>query len=290
VKSFFIVLCGLLVFSCTPPGPREDPPTSIFENGKRMGRVDLVLAEASGLVASRANPGFMWAHNDSRNKPEVFLIDSLGAIRMTCHINVSNRDWEDIAIGKGPDSTKWYLYIADIGDNQSIYDIKYIYRFEEPSNEQPTVFINDVDTIQVKLEGGARDTETLMIDPFTNDLIMISKWETPARVYRVPFPFTNAVLSASEIVRIDLAEVTGGDISQDGKEILLKSYNDVYYWRRSDETPLQVLLAKPPMVLLYEPEFQGEAIAWSLDGKGYFTLSEGKASRRAHLMYYKRVE
>jgi hypothetical protein len=290
VKYFFFVFCSFAVFACTPPGPREDPPHSIFETGKRMGRVDLVLAEASGLVSSRANPGLMWVHNDSRNKPEVFLIDSLGEIQVTCRINVPNRDWEDIAIGKGPDPERWYIYVGDIGDNQSIYKIKNIYRFAEPRADQPFITINEVDTLQIALEDGARDTEALMIDPLTNDIILISKWETPAIVYRVSFPFTKEIMTARKILRLNLTEVTAGDISPDGKEVLLKSYSDVFYWRRSDDIALETLLANAPMVLLYEPEFQGEAITWSLDAKGYYTLSEGKASRRAHLMYYMRVQ
>ena len=246
--------------------------------------------EVSGLVASRVNPGFFWAHNDSRNEPEIYLIDSLAIIHMTCRLPVPNRDWEDIAIGKGPDPEKWYIYLGDIGDNQYIYPTKYIYQFAEPVAGKSSMRVARVDTIRVILEGGSRDAETLMVDPQNNDLIILSKWETPARVYRVSYPFSKAVIKARQTLTLDLTEVTAGDISPDGKEVLLKSYNDIYYWRRSGDVPLETLLSEPPMVLEYEPEFQGEAIAWALDGKGYYTLSESRTRRRADLIYYKRVE
>jgi hypothetical protein len=290
LKTIALILCVLVFAGCSPPGPREDPPNALFESGIRSGRVDLVLDEASGLVASRTNPGLLWCHNDSRNSSDVYLIDSNAEIIMTCRLPVPNRDWEDIAIGRGKDSTKWYIYLADIGDNQSIYSSKFVYVFEEPVTGPASVSLTDVDTLEIQLEGGARDTETLMIDPVTNDLILLSKWETPARLFRVSFPFGKGINTARQTLEISVPEMTAGDISADGKEVLVKSYNKIYYWRRTDETPLETLLASPALILPYEPEFQGEAIAWALDGKGYYTLSESRARRRAHLMYYKRVE
>ena len=54
-------------------------------------------------------------------------------IKLTCTLaGVENRDWEDIAVGPGPDASKSYVYVADIGDNEGQYQYKYIYRFEEP--------------------------------------------------------------------------------------------------------------------------------------------------------------
>jgi len=276
--------------ACSPPGPRQDPPDALFERGIRLGKVDLKLREASGLVASVTNPGMLWTHNDSRNSPDVYLIDEDANIVMTCRLNVKNRDWEDIAIGKGPDSTKYYIYLGEIGDNLSSYGSKIIYRFEEPKADAATKQIELTDKLVFKLEDGNRDTEALMVDPFTNDIIIISKWETPVRFYRIAYPFEEDTLVARKTAEIDLTEVTAGSISLDGKEVLLRSYNDIYYWRRADDTPLEALVTSQPMQIPYLPEFQGEAIAWSLDGKGFYTLSESRNDRRAHLILYKRIQ
>lgn len=278
-----------LMLGCSPPGPRTDLPVSLFERGVRLGKVDLKLREASGLVASVANPGMLWTHNDSRNPSEIFLIDDDANIIMACTLPVKNRDWEDIAIGRGPDSTRSYIYLGEIGDNQSSYPTKIIYIFEEPVADAEFKDITVLDTLHITLGDGNRDTETLMIDPLTNDIIIVSKWETPVRFYRVDYPFEADTLVARKTAEIDLTEVTAGNISRDGKEVLLRSYNAIFYWRRTDDTALEELVTTEPMMIPYVPEFQGEAIAWSLDGNGFYTLSESRKDRRAHLMFYKRI-
>ena len=91
------------------------------------------LKEISGIAASVNNPKLLWAHNDSGNGADIFLLDDHLDIKLTCTLaGVENRDWEDIAVGPGPDASKSYVYVADIGDNEAQYQYKYIYRFEEP--------------------------------------------------------------------------------------------------------------------------------------------------------------
>ena len=262
----------------------------MFERGTRLGKVDMKLREASGLVASIANPGMLWTHNDGKNPSEIFLIDDEAKIRMTCKLRVKNRDWEDITLGKGPDSSRNYIYLGEIGDNLSSYSTKIIYRFEEPVADAEVKEIEVADTLIIVLEDGNRDTEALMIDPLTNDLIIVSKWETPVRLYRVAYPFEGDTLIGRKTAEINMTEVTAGSISRDGKEVLLRSYNAIHYWRRADNTPLEQLITSEPMRIPYVPEFQGEAIAWDATGKGFYTLSEARNDRRAHLIFYKRVE
>ena len=60
------------------------------------------LVEASGLVASRAQPGLLWAHNDSGGAPEVFAIGEDGSDRGWSVAGAAARDWEDMAAGPGP--------------------------------------------------------------------------------------------------------------------------------------------------------------------------------------------
>src|SRR5688500_3946663 len=68
VKTMILLL---LVLACQPERTKPEQKTS----GIALGRVDERLAEASGLVASIINPGFLWTLNDSRNPAEIFLID-----------------------------------------------------------------------------------------------------------------------------------------------------------------------------------------------------------------------
>ena len=91
------------------------------------------IVEASGIAASRKNPGVLWTHNDSGGKSNLFAFDSTGKnLGHYLIAGIQKRDWEDIAVGPGSIECKKYLYIGDIGDNSLTYTKKYIYRIPEP--------------------------------------------------------------------------------------------------------------------------------------------------------------
>src|SRR5690349_18345822 len=124
----------LLSFTGCEDKPVHSNANSIFESPKALAELtDSRLMEPSGIASSTVNPGMLWTHNDSGNKPEVYLIDQKLNIKLTCKLKgVINRDWEDIAVGPGPEEGKTYVYVGEIGDNFGMYPFKYIYRFEEP--------------------------------------------------------------------------------------------------------------------------------------------------------------
>jgi len=66
----------------------------------------------------------------------------------------------------------------------------------------------------------------------------------------------------------------GGDISADGSEILMKTYQKIYYWKRKSGSTVEQALSNKPQEIPYNPEPQGEAICWSWDNKSFYTLSE----------------
>lgn len=93
------------------------------------GRVDRGLleedeiTEASGLPSSHRNPGVFWTHNDSGDLNRVFALDDHGGHLGTYTIaGTTNRDWEDIATGPGPDPGRSYLFIGEIGDNNAVHE------------------------------------------------------------------------------------------------------------------------------------------------------------------------
>ncbi|MCW3120953.1 MAG: hypothetical protein JWQ38_445, partial [Flavipsychrobacter sp.] len=79
--------------------------------------------------------------------------------------------------------------------------------------------------------------------------------------------------------------VTAADISKDGKQILLKTYENVYYWQRKSGEHVWETMQRNPKELHYEVQKQGEAIGFTADGKGYYTISEGAFAS----MYYYRL-
>ena len=79
----------------------------------------------------------------------------------------------------------------------------------------------------------------------------------------------------------------GGSISPSGEEVLLKTYNEVYYWKRLQGEPLSATLKRTGQSVAYHSEPQGEAVCWDSTGSGYFTLSEGV---NQPLYYYARED
>lgn len=287
MRLFSCLLVLIIALGCKEPKPSD---SDLFSLGISLGTVDERLLEASGIVESIVYPKHLWTLNDSGNPAEVFLIDEKAQIQLVCKLkNIENRDFEDVAIGVGPDSTKNYIYIGDIGDNLARYNIKYIYRFEEPilSNEKE-IEISMFDTLQIQLSDGIRDSETMIIDPISNDLYLVSKMEDSVHIYRVPYPFKKEILTAEKIGTIPFYKITSGSISADGKEVLLKDYDNIYYWNNNRKVPLEKLLQGKPKILPYAREKQGESITWAHDGSGYYTLSEKVDGKLGELLFYKR--
>jgi hypothetical protein len=293
---------------------------NIFEAGVMQGELDTKeLREASGLAGSVSNPDLLWAHNDGGDKARIFLIDTNAHVKVTVWFaNTSNRDWEDMAVGPGPEEGRSYIYAGDIGDNDGKHKYKFIYRVEEPvvdwSKKSDTTLAN-IESIKFELPDGSRDSEAMMIDPLTRDIYIISKREQKVNLYRLPYPQSTTEAFTAELALPKLEfnqfeehvisrdgdqaltngyhsdffnQIVSCDIAQDGSEILIKSYSSVYYWKREKNESVADALKRTPMRLPYSPEPQGEAIAFDVKGGGYFTLSEERGKTPQRLFFYKR--
>ncbi len=247
--------------------------------------------EVSGLAASANNPGLLWTQNDSGNAPVIYLVDEKLKIKLACKIQgVKNRDWEDIAVGPGPEAGKNYLYVGDIGDNNANYPFKYIYWFEEPklNNQRNEITITEFNTIIFQLEDGKKDAEALMIHPKTKNLYIVSKRETPVYLYELKYPYAGQdTLTALKVASLPLTQIVAASISSDGKEILIKNYENVYYWNTKGKS-IQDALQEKPQLLKYAEEPQGEAITFNHDGSGFYTLSEKLKGEKTFLYFYER--
>ncbi|MFZ1290955.1 MAG: T9SS type A sorting domain-containing protein [Melioribacteraceae bacterium] len=310
------IIFYICLFSFVQIFSQNNPPT--FGERENFGLVENdEIDEASGIAASYKNPGVIWTHNDSGDKNRIFALDTNGNNLGEYFLSgIENRDWEDIAVGLGPDNSKSYIYIADIGDNDGQFSLKYIYRIEEPTvllNQNPLITsISNLEKITFYYPDDPRDAETLMLDPLTKDLLVVSKRNSKIRIYRLPFPQSTtsnieAEISAEIKLEFDPEDdkpfnyITAGDISNNGTEILLKSYSHIFYWYRDpSETIGEALSLSQPEILPFEnsiDETQCEAICWKPFGDmGYYTLSEEKIDYNgstfnfpASLYYYTRT-
>ncbi|MDZ4121767.1 MAG: hypothetical protein U1C33_05065 [Candidatus Cloacimonadaceae bacterium] len=280
--SFAIIMIALLTYAATSV---RYPEAFLVE--------DQEIDEASGLAASRQNPGLLYTHNDSGGKNVVYVLNSVGeSLGRLVLDGIKNRDWEDIAMGSGPDKSQSYIYLGEIGDNRAIHKSIYVYRFAEPKlqGENPgfSINIHEIDKLEITYEDGARDAEALFVDPQTADIYIISKREEQVGLYRVNYPqSTTAINVARKVATLPFSMVTAADISPDGKKILVKTYTGVWQWKVKRGKTIDAAFAANPKAMKYRIEPQGEAVAWDARGKGYYTLSERNPDYPLYLYYYR---
>ena len=261
---------------------------SLYSAPIALGTLDEAsIDEASGLAASRLHPFLLYTHNDSGGEPEVYMIDTLGKYQGKIKLDgVRNQDWEDISIGPGKEAEESYIYVADIGDNNAKRDKVQIYRFAEPTELAKEITVKP-ERITLTYPDGAKDAETVLVDPWNGDLLVLSKRDTSNTLYRA----TAEQLDGQDVVlekvmKLPITMAVGGDISADGKQILIKNYWAVYYWEREEGESLAEALARKPVQLPYKPEPQGEAIGFSASGDRYYTLSESRFRIKPVLYQY----
>jgi hypothetical protein len=245
---------------------------------------DPQIVEASGLAVSRMHDGVLWVHNDSGDGARVFAIDREGVTLAEIDFpGTLALDWEDMAIGPGPEPGVDYLYFGDIGDNGEIRATISVYRVAEPDPADGDATIDDVTAIVLDYPDGSHNAETLLVDPETADILVVTKERSgESGVFRAAAPrgggetidleqigtlgFGSALLPGNTLT-------TGGDIAADGSLIAIRTYNSAFAWRRVAGASLADAFATEPCPLPLEREEQGETLALAVDGM--LTISEG---------------
>jgi hypothetical protein len=230
------------------------------------GRVEGV-SELSGLVASRERRGVFWAHNDSGDVPRLFALGRDGSLLAEVAVTGAEAvDWEDIALRDR------MLYVGDIGDNAAQRPAIAVYRIAEPPAGVTSV---PAERIALRYPDGPHDAEALLADPRGGSLTIVTKsYAGLAGVYSG----RRGTLRLVAKLALGLGQpVTAGDISADGRVIVLRSYDQAYVWTRRRGESLAAALRREPCVaganLL--DEGQGEALALSRDGRAFTTVPEG---------------
>src|SRR5665213_3047351 len=247
------------------------------------------MTEISGIAASGINPDLYYIHNDSGDLSRFFSITPDGSLKSIIYFKGGSPgefgvlDCEDIAVGPGPVKGKSYVYMGDIGDNDAVRKYVAVYRIEEKTAwAKDSLAKASAAAIHFIYPDGPKDAETLMIDPIGRLIYIVSKRQDSVTVYTSPLDYKpNETRVLTKRCRLFFPGyrlfkwITAGDISKDGKQILIKSYTKVFYWKRQGDEPVWKTLQKPPRILPYIQEKQGEAIGFTPDSKGYYTTSEG---------------
>lgn len=294
MKHFFLLIRPVAVFLFTANSSfgqnknRSDGAIRLFEPVPSAFDLATQIIEASGIADSKANPGFLWVHEDSGNPPQLHLLSHNGKKKKTIYLkNAANRDWEDMALANGPLPERKYIYLGEIGDNNAVHGEVSFYRFEEPSFTADT--ITEYDVIRFKYEDGPRDAEAFLVDNDSRDIFIITKREKKSRVYQLIYPYRlSEINEARFVLELSYSGVVSAAISADAKEIIIKTYSRLFYYTRMPGQTIPEALQRQYLPLDYQIEPQGEAVCFSSDSSGFYTLSEKRMSLWQKLYFYKR--
>jgi hypothetical protein len=259
---------------------------------------DDAVKESSGVAASASDSNVYWTHNDSGDGPFLYAFDRQGRKKGVWKVKgASAVDWEDIAIGPGPVSGKSYIYIGDTGDNSLKRRSIIIYRIPEPaitaadasSSKSKPVPTEPAEAMQYQYPDGPHDCEALLVHPTTGDIYLVTKAygdETSTMVFRVPksSPGKYTLERVGEVklpslFGVSLATaVTGGDISPDGRRVILCGYLQGYEFLVPDKSDFDAVWKQSPTLVDLGPRSQGEGVCYRRDGKALIATTEGRPS------------
>ncbi|GEM_PF-3374866 len=305
MKFCFRLIIGLVAFAMgnMPIMAMADLPCNGYEDPSADDEVALTkwaLHETSGLVVSRSNPNYIWAHNDSWGTSELYLINRNGGILRSFYPKmVPNVDWEDIAIGPcEPWSEKNCIYIADTGDNLFERKDKRIIMVEEPDvknykqwpNNQPlevlrTWNIQYPDTGLDASSGDPEilkfvnpDAESIMVRPGSAEVYIISKQSSGGE--QTLFEMTRSGENAGQLNKIASYEfmsgmgkllplvnaTTGADFHPNGYRFVIRTYATIFEYDLIKYPDIAEAFLHPVERFDSFPkaEIQGEAIAYDI--------------------------
>lgn len=276
-----LIVAALLLgaFGCVMLASRE-PSQNLVQEPE--------ISEASGLAASQKTPGLLYTHNDSGGQAVIYVLNASGLMPAKIQLSdATNRDWEDIAVARDPRSGVSHVLVGDIGDNSAVRPSCVIYRFAEPELSDTLLIPDRVDRLEFSYEDGPRDAEALFADPRSGDIYILAKREEKPGIYRIPYPQDTAgPYLARRVGSMPFNWITAADCSPNGRYILVKTYSHIYRYKRKNGQSVAEALAGKPRLLTYLAEDQGEAVAWDISGKGYFTLSERLGDTPVALIRY----
>ena len=195
------------------------------------------LEENSGMVTLKDST--VWIIEDNGNKDDIYKVDFNGNILKSFEVkNAKNKDWEDLA----KDSNN-NVYIADIGNNNNVRKDLVVYKVPNPETEPG----DKIDAEKIEFyypeqkefppEKSQRlyDAEALLhygnslfiatknrSDPFTGEVF----------IYKIPDvkgEYEAKLIGTLEICKDwNTCQITGMDISPDGKKIVLLSYGKLF--------------------------------------------------------------
>lgn len=239
--------------------------------------------EITGLVAT-ADGYVVIGKNNSGGNRVAYLNKSCNRIGSAqSYPNGAAVDPQDVAVdGKG---TVW---IADTGDQPVTPQRQTVALFKVTSKNAMTRY-------RFSYPDGSHNTEALLLNGNGAPIFVTKVISGPATI----FTYTGA-LTTGKVMRLAKVgqftpeqtgtanklgnrgpaqnEITGGANSPDGKKVVLRTLTDAYEWDVTNGDVLAALTKGKPRITPMPNEDQGEAIAYTADGKSFLTVSTSSSS------------
>ncbi len=273
----------------------EDP---VFVGNLGSGEV----REASGLAPSLRRDDVLWVINDNGAEPRLYPLrldgHDLGSFKLPEGTDW-NEDWEDL--DSFEHEGKPYLVIGDIGDNLSWIETRRVLFVPEPeiagASKDWKGQAEVAWSYRFRYPDGPRDSESLAVDATGGRILVLSKRAFPATLYSLPLrpedldevQVAQKIADLATLPRptkyerdihgllgLALGQPTAMDISADGLEAVILTYNRIYVFRRGPGESWASAFARPPKSFEVPLMSQAEALSFNGDETALYFTTEGR--------------
>ncbi|MFB9312853.1 hypothetical protein [Nocardioides plantarum] len=213
---------------------------------------DPAIVESSGLVA---RDGLVVTVNDSGDTGRVFTVDR--GTGETVGVTTWSDDPEDVeAVAPAGDRFPGQVWVADTGDNLEQRDTVSVTRV--PVGRGDRDVRGEVTTYELVYPDGPADAETLLVQPSSGRLVVVTKGVFGGDVLLAPARLDPDRPNRMRLIGSARAIATDGSFWPDGRHLIVRGYSSatVYTWPA---------LAQVARFTLPEQQ-QGEGIAVDEDG------------------------
>lgn len=218
IPGLLVLLLLAVVIATVTDRADANPINAENDIVERSRFADARINESSGLALSSTDPDVVFTINDSGHADVVYAVQiSTGeTVGVTELLGTDLRDTEALALHDGK------LWIADTGDNLGQRDSVQLAAIAEPARGDTAV---PAEVFTVTLPDGPRDIETLLVDPTSGQLYLVTKSFSGGDVYRVPaLTDVSARYSAEQIASGLPSLLTDGAFAPDGGSIAVINY------------------------------------------------------------------
>ena len=232
--------------------------------------------ELSGLVATTT--GYV-VINDSQFDPNdmrVFFLNRQCEVTRSVRYPTPARDPEDLAVAN--DGAVW---VADTGDNvtnETRRSTIALWRLP-PQGGPPVIH-------RLTYPDGAHDAEALLFGGDGNPVVITKELDGRAGLYAPAQPLRARTSAGVPLTRVGEftpaapagslfdTMITGAATPPDRRRVVLRTYTAAYEWDVPNGDVVTAVTNGTPRVTQLPDEPQGEAIAYTPDGKAFLTVSD----------------